>query len=196
VALAVLTCLAGAVAAGAQRVADSGWRSHSLPAAGFELDTPAAWLDVTSATSKILDRAAKSPELASLVQIARSNNLIKFLCADPTGFPNVNVIEAVSGPIGLRALVAANVAEIKRVSAVSGPVSVTPLRLPAGPAELVSYQETTRGHHLQALQYFLVHRGRVYILTYTTPPSPDAKTRAVVTRSARSFHFTGSALVS
>jgi len=186
-ALAVIVCLTAAIGAAA-RPAES-WRTHSKPAAGFTIATPADWLDVTSRTSAVLDQAAKSPELASMVEIARENKVIKLLCADPTGVPNLNVISTVSGPLALGRLVQMNVAGIKRLSFVKGAVTATPVKLPAGPAQLVRYQEAPQGTVVQTLQYYLVHRGKAYILTYTTLASPNAATLALVTQSARSFRF-------
>jgi hypothetical protein len=194
--LSVATLLAAAwlvltAATAAPALADDGWRTHRRPAAGFALDTPASWLDITSSKTKVLDQVAKRPELASLVQIARSNDLIKFLGADMKGFPNVNVISTVVGPVGLHALVSANVAQIEGLSFVKGPVSVSAVRLPAGGSELVTYKEAPQGRTLLTLQYYFVHRGRAFIVTYTTDPAPDAATKATVTRSARSFRFLG-----
>jgi hypothetical protein len=191
VALATLVCLAVVTSATARPVADRGWTTHKRASAGFALDTPATWLDVTSSSSAVLDQAAKSPELRSLVQIAKSSNLIKFLSAAPAGFPNVNVIEVVSGPITLDAFVTQNVAGIKRLSFVTSKPSVKRLRLPAGPAALVTYREAPQGNDVQTLQYYLVHNGRAYVVTYTTQPTPDAATVSIVTRSARSFRFVG-----
>jgi hypothetical protein len=186
--LAVIACLTVAIGAAARPAAKS-WRTHSKPTAGFSIATPANWLDVTSRTSAVLDQAAKSPELASMVEIARENKVIKLLCADPTGVPNLNVISTVSGPLTLGRLVEMNVAGIKRLSFVKGAVTATAVRLPSGPAQLVRYQEAPQGTVVQTLQYYLVHSGKAYILTYTTLASPDAATLALVTQSARSFRF-------
>jgi hypothetical protein len=193
-ALGTLACLAAATGAAARPA--GGWETHTRADAGFSLATPAAWVDVTGSAGKILGQMAKSSTLASLAQIARGNDLIKFLCADPSGDPNVNVIELVTGPVGLRTLVAQNVDQIRRLPFVKGRVSVATVKLPAGPTELVTYTEAPQGTSVETLQYFLVHRGRAYVLTYTTGPAPDPTTRATISRSARSFRYLESALVS
>ena len=76
-------------------VAAHGWSRHTVRSQGFSLETPSLWFDATSGPQGALDRAArKYPELASLVQWAEGNQLVRLLCSARTGFPNVSVTVA------------------------------------------------------------------------------------------------------
>ena len=184
-ALVALACCAIAAAASA----NADWTTHSRPSDGFALATPASWLDLTSSTPQVLDRAARVPELHALIEVAKGSNLVRFICADPAGFPNVNVVETASRTIGLDEFVAENVATIRQLPFVSRKPSVAPVSLPAGPAEFVSYRETVQGNDVLTEQYYLVHRGRAYIVTYTILPGSAGATASAVSRSAGSFRF-------
>jgi hypothetical protein len=194
--LLLLTVVALAAAFGATAArADVSWTPHVVADAGFALNAPRTWLDVTAPLKpQLLDRdAAKSPALAALVKWAAGNELVRLLCADPSGSPSVSV--TVGGHVGasltLRTLVADNVAVLRHLSFISAPLTVSSLRLPAGAAMLVRYRETaSSGTGVTHSQYYLVHAGRAFIVDFTTSAASDSQTQALVSESARSFRFT------
>jgi hypothetical protein len=191
-AVAALTTLAFPLQAGARvaRQADA-WTTHSVPAVRFSIETPRAWIDITSASSKVLsDLATAEPSLASLVKVVKSNKLIKFFGIDPSGKANVNVIAAPIGAESLHAWVSANVAQLKGSTELRGAVSVAPITLPSGPAYVVSYDETVGDSpKVVTLQYYAIHNGESYVITFTTSPSLTSKYASTFLQSARSIRF-------
>jgi hypothetical protein len=174
--------------------AGPGWTRHAVPASGFALDTPVAWFDASSGPQRALDLAARNhPELASLAQWEQGDQLARLVCADPTGFPNVIVtVGNASATLTLQELAAGNVAQTRHLPYVKGPVVVTAVRLPVGPAVSVRFTEApSRESPVEVVQYYLLHDRRAYVIAYTMLSPSDAATRATIALSARSFGYTG-----
>jgi hypothetical protein len=180
----------GATAQGA----GSGWTRHAVSAFGFAIDTPSTWFDASSGPQRALDLAARThPELASLVQWEQGDQLARLVCADRSGFPNVIVtVGNTSATLTLQELAAANIAQTKHLPYLKGDLSVAAVRLPAGPAVSVSYTEApSQESPVEVVQYYLVHDLHAYVIAYTMLSSSDTVSRAIVTRSARTFGYTG-----
>jgi hypothetical protein len=169
------------------------WTAHAN-ATGFTISAPASWLNVTAPQRpKVLAQdAAKHAALASLVKWVSGDRLVRLLCADPTGATSLSV--TVGDPIGaslqLAALVAQNVRELRALAFIPHPPVVSAVQLPAGSAMLVTYTETSAGGGAEHWQYYFVHKGRAFIVGFTTPAAPPESVRLIVTESARSFRFT------
>jgi hypothetical protein len=191
-AIAAVTALAFPLEAGASPAtyADA-WTTHSVPSVRFSIETPGAWIDITSASSKVLTGLATAePSLTSLVKVVMSNKLIKFFGIDPSGKANVNVIAAPIGAESLHAWVSANVAQLKGLTELRGAVSVAPITLPGGAAYVVSYDETVaHSPKVVTLQYYAIHDGESYVITFTTSPSLEWKYASTFLQSARSVRF-------
>jgi len=68
------------------------------------------------------------------------------------------------------------------------------VRLPAGPAVFVRYVEAPAGKRVVTRQYYLVHGGRLYIVTYTALPAAEKADLATFARSIDSLRLgTGTA---
>jgi hypothetical protein len=99
--LPIVAALGLALAAGAAAhpARHGAWRTHLVSPIGLSLQTPATWVDLTTATPGMLDNLVKSePSLASLVKVTETNKLVKLLCVEPDGAANVDVVEARRGP--------------------------------------------------------------------------------------------------
>ena len=184
--LLLATVAAGALAASA--AASSGWQTHAVPAAGFAIAAPPAWIDVTSSSPAVLASVAKNPELRQDALTARQNKLIKLICASAAGFPNMNVI-VIDARIGLKAFVAANLSQIKGLSYVHGAVTTKSVRLPSGGAVEVRFLEAPAGTLVATEQYYLVHGSHAYVVTYTSVPASAAHDEPTFLRSVRSLRF-------
>src|SRR5262249_12666404 len=77
--------------------------------------------------------------------------------------------------------------------ALIGPVGHSRIRLPAGPAVVarVAFRDEETGESAVVLQYALLHRGSVYVLSYSALAGRFASYRPTFARSAASFRFAG-----
>lgn len=188
--LASLLALTLLASSGAQ--ADA-WTTHAN-ATGFTISTPMSWLNVTAPQQpKLLAKdAAEHVALASLVKWASGDRLVRLLCADPTGATSLSVTvgDQIGASLKLGPLVAQNVRELRALTFILRPPAVSTVQLPAGTGMLVTYTETSPGGGAEHWQYYFVHKGRAFIVGFTTPLAPPASIRSIVAESARSFRFT------
>ena len=136
-------------------------------------------------------RRAEVPELASLVQWAEGNQLVRLLCSARTGFPNVSVTVANTyRALTVKKFAASNVAELRHLPSLVGTPVITEVTLPAGESYEVTFAETSQGTRFDEQEYFLRHSNRAYVIAYTVVDPPDTATLATLTQSIRSFAFT------
>ena len=183
--------LVAATVLAAPAAATTGWTTHTVATSGFSLATPSSWVDLSGLSPQLLSAlAAKNPELASLARTARQQKEIKLVAGAPNGYPNVNVI-AIDARIPLATFVAVNVREIRGLSFVVGAVTTKHVNLPAGRAVMVHYLEAPAGRTIATLQYYIVHGGRAYIVTYTSLPSSERHDAPTRERSIATLRFRG-----
>ena len=194
--LVVLVACAAASAAAARPLV--GWTTHRASTAGFTIAAPATWIDVTRLTPQVLARMKKNPALAGYLAAAQRTHAIKMILADagPLTISNryattCNVAQVPT--IGdLRLARDATVAELKATGLVRGPIRTSSVRLPAGPAMELRYQEQVSSTSPTVLleQFLFVRNGTATALSYATLPKLASSQLPVFLRSARSFRFT------
>jgi hypothetical protein len=188
----LLSSLAAAMPAATALGAD-GWRTVQVPAGGFAIDVPRAWVDVTGSADRIVGLLKKYPKLQPYAASLVKNRQLKLLSADATaaGFAtNVNVIVVPSQGIrDPRVVAAAGIAQLKGSGLVQGAMSSSSAELPAGTTPVVRYSLAIGGAVTATTQYFLVHGGNAYIVTYTTDPPHARQYEGTFLRSAQSIRF-------
>ena len=194
--LVVLVASAAASAAAARPLEP--WTTHRAPTAGFTVTAPSTWIDVTRLTPQVLARMKKNPALAGYLAVAQRTHAIKMILADagPRTIVNhyattCNVAQVPT--IGdLRLARDATVAELKATGLVRGQIRTSSVRLPAGPAMELRYQEQVSPTSPTVLleQFLFVRNGTATALSYATLPKLASSELPVFLRGARSFRFT------
>jgi hypothetical protein len=193
----VLVGLALLPAGAAVAYGADGWSAHRSAAAGFSVEAPATWIDVTRLTPQVLAAVKKVPALRQYVELAKASNAVKLIVADvgpnttSTHFAtSLNVLQGAT--IGdLRLQRDATVRQLRSSGLLTSPLQASYVNLPAGKAVALRYRarySTTMPEVAQA-QFVLVHDGKVTVLTYTTLSTLEAAYRSVFARSAQSFRF-------
>jgi hypothetical protein len=173
------------------------WTTHHVPAAGFSIAAPAAWVDVTRLTPEVLAKESSVPGLRAYVEAAKSSKAIKLIVVDvgPKTIANrfasgLNVTQVPA--IGdLRTQRAVTVAQLKSAGIVVGAVASSYVTLPAGKALRLSYRArfAVASPVVATLQFVFLHAGKATVITYTTLPKLQSHYGAPFARSAHSFRF-------
>jgi hypothetical protein len=194
---ALLLAAAGSVAA-------PPWQPHAL-ARGGSIALPATWYDFTRNTrhaQAALNREVeRNPRIAPLLHAlaARRSPLVRFLGADLAprslrrGFvTNVSLL-AQRTTATLDRWAASNVTALRRIPTVVEPIRRSTVRLPAGRAVHLRYQQRvqtgTPVKRVAIAQYAVTRNRRIYLLTFTTLPRQVAAYRATFLQSARSLRL-------
>jgi len=190
----LLLAVLAVAASGSAAVASPGaWRTVQVPAGRFAIDVPQAWVDVTGSQSQVVALLDKYPKLKPYADALVRNHELKLLSVDAAsaGFAtNVNVIVAPSeGLTDPRQVASAGAGQVKRSGLLVGPVSSGTVKLPAGTAPVLRYGLAIGGAVTATTQYFLIHGGNAYIVTYTTDRGHGAAYDGTFLRSARSIRF-------
>jgi hypothetical protein len=177
--------------------ASTSWKTHSVPAAGFTLAAPAAWIDVTRLTPQVLEKANEVPELRAYVDAARRSKAIKLIVVDvgrttvanhfASGL-NVTQVQTIGDLQTQRAI---TIAQLKSAGVVVGSIASSYLKLPAGKTLRLAYRARfAAGSPLVAtLQFIFLRGGKATVITYTTLPKLQSHYGAAFARSAYSFRF-------
>jgi hypothetical protein len=197
--LLVLAALALLPAGAAVADAADGWTTHRAPAANFNVDAPAAWIDVTRLTPQVLAAVKKVPALRQYAELARSSKAVKLIVVDagPNTTANhfatsLNILQAQAPTIGdLRLQRDATVGQLKATGLLTGPLRTSYVTLPAGKAVAFRYHARYGAAmpEVAQTQFLLVHDGKATVLTFTTLPKLEAAYRPLFARSAQSFRF-------
>jgi len=194
-----LSLLAAAVLTGVAAAAPP--VRHPVPGQPISLSTPAGWKAVSPKdvlTPGYLQKLRReNPALAEVVSaLAQPSSPTKLIVVDPQvrqGFAsNVNVVvERIPTGTTLKQYADAAIAGVRSLKGISGLRRAT-VRLPAGPAEHVTYRLTfaANGKQLTVVieQYAFVH-GPAFVVTYSTLPSLRAHYAPIFADSARSIRF-------
>lgn len=190
--LVVLTVVPVAAA-----VSQEAWTTHRAPKAGFRVDAPGSWIDVTRLTPQALARAEKVPALRPYMELARTSKLVKLIVLDAGAATvanhfatSLNVVQTPAAA-DLRLERDATVAQLKSVGILTGPLHASYTTLPAGKAVELRYHARYGAGtpEVALLQLVLVHGGKTTVLTYTTLPKLERTYQPVFLRSASSFRF-------
>jgi hypothetical protein len=193
IAMLVLLAVVPVAAAGSQEA----WTTHRAPAAGFTVDAPGSWIDVTRLTPQALARAEKVPALRPYIELAKTSKLVKLIVLDAGAAAvtnhfatSLNVVQTPAAA-DLRLERDATVAQLKSVGVLSGPLHAGYTTLPAGKAVELRYHARYGAGtpEVALLQFLLVHAGKTTVLTYTTLPKLERAYQPVFVRSAGSFRF-------
>jgi hypothetical protein len=185
------------VAPVAAAVSREAWTTHKAPAAGFSVDAPGSWIDVTRLSPQALARAEKVPALRPYMQLAKTSKLVKLIVLDAgaTTVANhfatsLNVVQTPAAA-DLRLEHDATVAQLKSTGILAGPLHAGYTTLPAGKAVELRYHARYGAGmpEVALLQLVLVHGGKTTVLTYTALPKLEGAYEPVFLRSARSFRF-------
>jgi hypothetical protein len=192
-----LVTIAVALAVMPVAVAASGWKTHQVKAAGFRVDSPTTWVDVTRLTPQVLAKENEVPGLRAYAEAAQRSKAIKLIVVDvgATTVANkfasgLNVTQVPTvGDLKLQRDV--TIAQLKSAGIVVGSVSSSYVTLPAGKSLRLAYRARfmVGGPVVATLQYVFVHAGKATVLTFSTLPQLRSHYGAAFARSAHSFHF-------
>ena len=174
---------------------EAGWKVYAVAADKFAMALPATWvfqeLDAATLQQTIQTMKQKNPQFGQAME-AQSKQLlasgIRFYAVDGApsasvggALTNVNVIRTTHTQVyALDYFVTLNLQQLESQSAVSKPINRRRIQLPVGEAEELRYTLTLTGANNQAVKsmttQYLILRGKdSYIVTFTCPPTLDAK---------------------
>jgi hypothetical protein len=195
--LLVATLVVLTVVPVAAAVSQEAWTTHQARAAGFRVDAPGSWIDVTRLTPQALARAEKVPALRPYMELAKTSKLVKLIVLDAGAATvanhfatSLNVVQTPAAA-DLRLERDATVAQLKSVGILTGPLHVSYATLPAGKAVALRYHARYGAGtpEVALVQFVLVHAGKTTVLTYTALPKLERTYQPVFVRSARSFRY-------
>jgi hypothetical protein len=202
--LAVLALAAVAVAPSSGSSAAT-WRPYRMAKLRAAVDLPRSWSDITRRTPQVERRLKQveqdNPLLGASIGSLRATGAIAFLAADfdtsslRSGFvTNLNVIRAAAPGATYGALRRVLPRQL-RAAGVNGPITTRFVSTRSGRALEARYAfkltSSTTIIHTATTQYYLLHGGTLYVLTYTTSPRERSRYAGVFERSGRSFRFPG-----
>jgi hypothetical protein len=188
----------------AKTTTPAGYTVRAVKDEGFSVALPKAWrsLDakqvLASGTLKQFEKS--NPQLKGQVRaLAQPDSPLKLLATGPAGkdgfLTNLNVIVTQLPPdLEFDEWTKAELAEIQKVPTVTD-VKQEVTQLPAGDTLHLNYHASfnRRGGEFEVVvnQWMVKKDDFLYILTYTTSPSQEAKLRQAFDDSAHTFELTG-----
>jgi hypothetical protein len=135
---------------GSTSTVPAGWTVHRDESSGFAIAFPGSWVDATEKTRAL---------------IPQYKEFFKFAVADSSTGANVNVVVEDSGVLDIDGYAGAN--ERTLLNAGATDIAKSTVSTPAGTAMVFSYRAGPNASGAPLTQYFLVHGGRGYVVTFT-----------------------------
>lgn len=180
----------------AAAVSSETWTTHHAKA-GFRIDSPSSWIDVTRLSPQVLAKVKEVPALKPYVDSAQKSKAVKLIVLDAGAktlanhfATSFNVLEAqTTGDLRFQRDV--NVAQLNASGLLTSKLQSHYVTLPAGKAVELRYRARygTTAPEVSQLQFLLLRDGVATVLTYTTLPKLASAYEPVFLRSAHSLRF-------